>query len=153
MKIVNHRVKLAVGIALVGMLGAAATAVNVDLKPGKYRLTVTYEVQDQRQNELRTTTRCIQAGDLTDPEKIFNDRTGATPAHEDACSVRGFKSADGRISYDADCSNRTVHVDGAVSRTGFMVVRAVRPKASGGVTLKFTVRANWIGDCQAAARH
>src|SRR5579863_451669 len=62
-----------VAAALASLSSAIAGAPNLKLEPGKYVLTITYEVQDQRRNEPRTTTRCITRGDLDDPERIFND--------------------------------------------------------------------------------
>lgn len=44
--------------AMLSALRVCAAAANVDLEPGKYAVTITSEVQDQRQNESRTTTRC-----------------------------------------------------------------------------------------------
>lgn len=129
--------------SLSGVLAAPAT---VELKPGKYAVTITYEVQDQRPNESGSATRCIRQRDLDSPEKIFNDRIVATT--QDECSVKNLKSAAGKISYDAECSNRTVHVQGNVSDTGFAVMRTVRPKASEGVSLKFTVTGRRTGDCE-----
>ncbi|MGB7022740.1 MAG: DUF3617 family protein [Candidatus Acidiferrales bacterium] len=142
--------KIAVVIALAGLFGAHAASgagVNLKLKPGKYALTITYEVQDQRQNESRNVTRCITPQDLSSPEKIFNDRIAAAPKKEDACAVKDLSSTGGKVSYDAECSNRLVHVEGNLSRTEFSVVRTVKPKASQGVSLKFTVRGRRTGDC------
>jgi hypothetical protein len=137
----------AVAAALAGISSAVAAAPNLKLEPGKYVVTITYEVQDQRQNELRTTTRCITRGDLSDPEKIFNDQTNAPAEGVKACSVKNLRSTNERLSYDADCSNRTVHVDGRVTSDGFSVVRAVRPKGNSAVSLRFTVRGRRTGDC------
>lgn len=136
-------------IALAGLFAALTAATNVDLelKPGKYALTVTYEVQDQRQNESRSATRCIRPRDLDNPEKIFNDQVAAMPQEKDVCSVKDLKNAGGKISYDADCANRTVYVEGNVSAGGFSVVRTVTPKASEAVSLKFTVSGRRTGDC------
>jgi Protein of unknown function (DUF3617) len=136
-------------LAVFGIFGALAAAATVDLKlkPGKYALTVTYEVQDQRQNQSRNATRCIRPFDLDNPEKIFDDRVVATPKEEDACSVRNLKTANRRVSYDADCSNRTIHVEGTLSDGGFSVVRTVTPKGNQGVSLKFTVSGKRTGDC------
>ena len=133
---------------VLAVCGALAAAANVDLKPGKYTVTITSEVQDQRQNESRSATRCIRARDLDNPEKVFSDQTAAE-GNEGRCSVKDLKNAGGKISYDADCSNRTVHVEGTVSATGFSVLRTVTPKASRGVTLKFTVRGMRTGVCRA----
>ncbi|MHB8411751.1 MAG: DUF3617 domain-containing protein [Candidatus Acidiferrales bacterium] len=143
-------VRIAAVVALASLFGALAAAARLDLKPGKYALTITYEVQDQRQNESRSATRCITPRDLSNPEKIFNDRIAAAPKKEEACAVKDLSSAGGKISYDAECSNRTVHVEGNLSGTGFSVVRTVKPKASQGVSLKFTVRGRRMGDCPMA---
>ncbi|HLV94207.1 MAG TPA: DUF3617 family protein [Candidatus Acidoferrales bacterium] len=133
--------------ALFSVSSAIAGARNLKLEPGKYVLTITYEVQDQRQNEPRTATRCITPGDLDDPERIFNDQAGAPAGSAKACSVRNLRSTNQRVSYDADCPNRTVHVDGNVSGDGFSVVRTVRPKGNSAVSLRFTVRGTRTGDC------
>jgi len=137
----------ALAAALAGVSSALAATPNLRLAPGKYIVTITYEVQDQRQNELHTTTRCITRGDLNDPEKIFNDQTGTPAESVKACSVRNVRSSNEQVSYDVDCSNRTVHVDGNVSGNGFSVVRAVTPKGNKAVSLRFTVRGRRTGDC------
>lgn len=146
----NYAVKSAAVIAAAILCGGVAAAANVDLKPGKYALTITYEVQNQRQNESRSGTRCITPRDLDNPERIFSDQVTVRPKQEESCSVKQLMNTDGKISYDAECSNRTVHVEGNVSATGFSVVRTVKPKASQGVSLKFTVRGTRTGDCVTA---
>lgn len=133
--------------AVLNVCGAAGAAANLGLKPGKYTVTITYQVQDQRQSQSRSSTRCVTQQDLGNPEKIFNDQVVATPKEKDACSVKDLKSADGKISYDAECVNRTVHVEGILSGTEFAVVRTVKPEASEGVSLKFTVKGTRTGDC------
>lgn len=142
----NWGLKSVVAIALAGLFGGAAAA-NVDLKPGKYELTVTYEVQNQRQNESRSGTRCITTRDLDNPENIFSDRVTMRPKQEESCSVKQLRNIGGKISYDAECSNRVVHVEGNLNTTEFSVVRTVKPKASQGVSLKFTVRGRRTGGC------
>ncbi|MGH9730355.1 MAG: DUF3617 domain-containing protein [Candidatus Acidiferrales bacterium] len=134
-------------LAMTCSMTTASFARDVGLRTGKYAFTVTYEVQGERQNQSRTAMRCIRQGDLNDPENIFTDRIAAAAKQEESCSVHGLKSADGKISYDAECSNRTVHVEGNLSGTEFSVVRTVKPKASQGVSLKFTVRGRRTGDC------
>jgi hypothetical protein len=143
----NYAVKSAAVIAAAILCGGVAAATNVDLKPGKYALTITYEVQNQRQNESRSDTRCITLRDLDNPERIFSDRVTARPKQEESCSVKQLRSIGGKISYDAECSNRMVHVEGNLNGTEFSVVRTVKPKASQGVSLKFTVRGRRTGDC------
>lgn len=146
----NCGVKSALVIVVAVLCGGVAEAANVDLKPGKYALTITYEVQDQRQNESRSGTRCITLRDLDNPEKIFSDRVTVRSKQEESCSVKQLRNIGGKISYDAECSNRTVHVEGNLSGTEFSVVRTVKPKASEGVSLKFTVRGRRTGDCVTA---
>jgi hypothetical protein len=142
----NWGLKNVAVIALAGLFGGA-TASNVDLKPGKYALTITYEVQNQRQNESRSGTRCITPHDLDNPERIFSDRVAAQPQEEESCSVKQLRNVGGKISYDAECPNRIVHVEGNLTDTEFSVVRTVKPKASQGVSLKFTVRGRRTGGC------
>lgn len=134
-------------LAISCSMATAAFARNVDLRPGKYAFTVTYEVQGERQNESRTAMRCIRQSDLSDPENVFTDQMATAPKQKEACSVRNMKSADGKISYDAECSNRSVHVEGTLGSAEFAVVRTVRPKGNQNVTLKLTIRANRSRDC------
>ncbi len=136
-------------LAIICSIATAAFATNVNLRSGRYAFTVMYEVQGERQNESRTMMRCIRQSDLSDPEHVFTDRVAADARQAEACSVRNLKSGDARISYDADCSNRTVHVEGELSQAGFSVVRTVRPKTSASVSLRFTVRGKWLGRCGA----
>lgn len=148
-RMTSSRGCLAVAVAgsLLAALSTLAAAPNLKLEPGKYVVTVTYEVQEQRQNEPRTTTRCITARDLNDPEKIFNDQTSSPPQNGETCSVKSLKAANRRVSYEADCANRTVQVKGMLGSDGFSVVRTVTPKGNQGVSLKFTVRGERTGDC------
>ena len=88
----NYAVKSAAVIAVAVLCGGVAAAANVDLKPGKYALTITYEVQNQRQNESRSGTRCITLRDLDNPEKIFSDRVTAQPKQEESCSVKQLRN-------------------------------------------------------------
>ncbi len=141
--------KALVTLAVTCSIASAAFAGDVALRTGKYGFTVTYEVQGERQNESRTAIRCIRQRDLADPETIFTDRI-ATATQRETCSVRNLKSGASTISYDADCPNRTVHVEGELSSAGFDVVRTVSPKSNTGVSLKFTVRGKRLGDCATA---
>lgn len=136
-----------VASGLLATVSTLAASPNLKLEPGRYVVTVTYEVQEQRQNAPRTTTRCITRRDLNDPEKIFNDQTSSPAQNAEACSVKSLKTANRSVSYEADCANRTVHVQGTLGSDGFSVVRTVTPKGNQGVSLKFTVRGERTGDC------
>lgn len=138
-----------VAVALVTFPAVPATAANLNLplQHGQYAVTVTYEVQGQRQNEPRSITRCVAFRDLDNPERIFSDRMSASATTEESCSLRDLRIFGGKISYDADCSNRFVHVAGTISGTNFSVVRSVRAKGSEKVSLKLTVRGIRTGEC------
>ena len=138
---------IAVAAVLAGVCGTLAAAPNLKLEPGRYVVTITSQVQDQRQNEPRVTARCITRQDLGYPEKIFNYQTSSPPGKTEECSVKNFKRADRRISYQADCSNRTVRVEGDLSNEGFSVVRTVTPRGNQAVSLKFIVSGRRTGNC------
>jgi hypothetical protein len=137
-------VLVAAAAALAGTFSTPGTTTNVNLRPGKYIVTITYQVQEQRQNEPRITTRCITASDLADPEKIFNDQENGAE-----CSVRNLINGDRKIRYEADCPNRTVLVEGDLGDEGFSVVRTVTPRGNQGVSLKVAERGRRTGDCSA----
>jgi hypothetical protein len=137
-----NSVLAAAAAALAGMFSMPGAIANVKLRPGKYIVTITYEVQEQRQNEPRIATRCITLNDLADPERLFNDQQNGSE-----CTVRNLVSGDRKIQYDADCPNRTVHVEGDVSGQGFSVVRLVTPRSNQGVSLKIAERGTRTGDC------
>lgn len=134
-------------VMMVWALATVASARNVDLKPGRYEVTVSYEVQHERQSQSQTTARCIRTQDLGNPEEIFNDRTGPMRKKEEICTVKGFKAVADRISYDADCSNRTVHVEGTVDESSFSIVRMATPKVGQAVPVKLVIRGRRTGDC------
>jgi hypothetical protein len=142
--------KIAVLLMLAGLSEASAIATEVPLRPGQYLLTVTSQVQGERPSQSRSGTRCITESDLGNPEAVFSDQIAATRKGEAPCFVKELKNADGKISYDAECANRRVHVEGGLSGTEFSVVRMVRPKASPRILLKFVVSGKRTGDCRAA---
>ena len=147
----NFLVKALITLEITCSMATAVFARNVDLRPGKYAFTVTYEVQGERQNESRTAMRCIRQSDLSDPENVFTDRMSTAPKQEEACSVRNMKNADGKISYDADCSNRSVHVEGTLGPAEFAVVRTVRPRGNQSAVLRLIIRATRTRDCASSS--
>jgi hypothetical protein len=141
---------IGIGIRFLGLamlIGRPNSTAPLDLKPGQFLLTVTYEIQGQV-SRSNTSSRCIAASDLDNPEKVFNDRVLAGPNTEESCTVKNLKNADGRISYDADCLNRLTHVNATLQSTEFSVVRHVKPKSSRGVSFKTTLTAKRTGDCR-----
>lgn len=129
-----------------GLLGIPGGPI-LELKPGRYTVTITYEVQNQRQNEPRIAMRCITAEDLGDPEMVFSAQAAPPQRKGEECSVKKFRSSNQVLSYEAECPNRTVHVEGTLNADGFSVVRSVTPKGNETVLLKFAVRGRRTGDC------
>ncbi|HLW54760.1 MAG TPA: DUF3617 family protein [Candidatus Angelobacter sp.] len=125
----------------------AAAAAAIGLQPGEFLFTITYQIQGAGKGTSSTNSRCIAAADLDNPEKVFNDRVFADFKADESCTVRDFKSSGGKISYDADCSNRVAHVEGRLTSTEFWVIRDVTPKASRGVSLKLTLTGKRTGEC------
>ncbi|HTS12728.1 MAG TPA: DUF3617 family protein [Candidatus Limnocylindrales bacterium] len=135
-------------VVLLGAFAGLTPAATIDLKPGQYDFSVTYEIQGQVPSPPKRGPRCIPADDLDNPEKIFNDRMSDGFKADDSCIVRNFRNDGGKISYDADCSNRIAHVEGTVAQTEFSVVRDVKPKSGHSVSLKLTIAGKRTGDCQ-----
>jgi hypothetical protein len=134
--------------AVPSLLAVSVKTVKVDLKPGEYDFTVTYEIQGEQPARPITAARCITLDELDSPEEIFNDSAFVKNKASEPCKVKNLKESGESISYDADCSNRLVHVEGTVKRTEFSVVRNVRPKTTRGVSLKFTLRGRRTGGCR-----
>lgn len=139
--------KMGTVAVLASLLATFAAATSINLKPGKYALTITYEVQDQRQTETRTMMRCITQSDLQNPEMIFTDQAFTGNKEQGACLMKELRKAGAQISYEADCLNRGVHVEGNVSRSGFSVTRTAKSKTGEGISLKFIIRGRRTGDC------
>lgn len=130
------------------LLAVTTTNARVDLEPGEYDFTVAYEIQGERPARPKTAARCITPDELNSPEEIFNDSAFGKPKANETCKVKNLKESGESISYDADCSNRLVHVEGTVKRTEFSVVRNVRPKTTRGVSLRFKLRGRRTGGCR-----
>lgn len=146
----NHSTKMGVTALVVAavLFATLAAAANIDLRPGEYALTVAHEVQDQRQSESRTAIRCITQSDLQNPEAIFSGLAADARENQDACEVKDLRTSRETISYDADCPNRLVHVEGKLRVSAFAVMRTVKSKTEPAVSLKFMIWGRRIGDCR-----
>jgi Protein of unknown function (DUF3617) len=135
-----------------GLLAASTSTVKVALEPGEYDFTVTYEIEGEQTARPKTAPRCIRADQLGSPEAIFSDSAFDKRQASEPCKVKNLKERGQDISYDAECSNRLVHVEGQVRGTEFSVVRSVRPKTTRGVSLKFTLQGRRTGECRLVHR-
>jgi hypothetical protein len=133
--------------AVPSLLAVSNATAKVDLRPGKFEFTITYEIQGEQSAASKTAARCVTPEQLDNPEEIFTDSAVDKHKSNASCKVENLKDSGEKISYDADCSNRLVHVEGTVSGTEFLVVRNVKPKASKGVSLKLVLRGRRTGDC------
>lgn len=131
-----------------GLPALANATAKLNLQPGEYEFSVTYEIQGEPSSRSKIAERCITPGELNSPEEIFSDNALDEHNPTETCKVKNLKESGQNISYDAECVNRLVHVEGAVRGTRFSVVRNVKPKTTHGVSLKFKLRGRRTGDCK-----
>ncbi len=140
---------LAFIVPLFVLVTSAAVASNLDLRPGEYSFTITYEIGGKAPNSSHTVPRCIAPSDLDSPEKIFNDRVSDRFRPDPSCVIKNLKLAGGRISYDAVCANRLTHVEGTINSTEFRATRDVKPKTGPGVLFRLELTGKRTGGCTA----
>lgn len=118
-----------------------AAADSLPLKPGEYRIVTEMTIRGAT-GEPVTETRCITAGQASNPEAIFNIRPMAG-----FCKLGNVAIVAGKISYDADCPNTLVKVEGTVSADAYSVVRTHKPKVKG-VEAASKFQGKRVGACQ-----
>ncbi len=126
---------------------AANTASKLKLRPGEYELVVTYEIQGEPSSRPTITRQCITPDELDSPEEVFSESAPNERKAGEPCKVKNLRESGPNISYDAECPNRLVRVQGIVRRNEFSVVRNVRSKTTHGVSLKFTLQGRRTGGC------
>jgi hypothetical protein len=129
------------------LLAAGTPPVKVNLEAGEYEFVITYEIQGEPSTRSKIAERCITPLALNSPEEVFSDNVLNQGKASEPCKVRNLKESGENISYDAECSNRIVRVQGTLRGTEFSVVRDVRPKTTHGVSLKFKLQGRRTGDC------
>ena len=134
--------------AVPGLAATGNETAKVNLEPGEYEFAVSYEIQGQPSARSKTGESCIAPDELNSPENIFRDSELDGHKVSEPCKVKDLKERGQKISYDAECSNRLVRVEGTVKPTEFSVVRDVRPKTTHGVSLKFRLQGKRTGDCK-----
>jgi hypothetical protein len=135
-----------------GRAAAGNATAKVNLEPGEYEFAVSYEIQGQQSARSKTAERCVTPDELNSPEDIFSDSEPDGHKVSEPCKVKNLKERGQKISYDAECSNRLVRVEGTVKPTEFSVVRDVRPKTTHGVSLKFKLQGRRTGDCRVGGK-
>jgi hypothetical protein len=125
-----------------------ASPESIHLKPGRYAVSQQMKVNGQAEPESRPDSRCITASDLQNPEAVFNAASLGEFRADATCVVRSLKADGSKVSYDADCSNRIVHVDATlVSEGEFSAVRSVTAKSARGVSMVYKLGGKRTGDC------
>lgn len=129
---------------------AFAADPTVNLQPGKYEIATTVEMTMNGVSKAypsKTAIRCLTSAQLADPEHVFNERVGANYHPDPSCTQHSLKSSSTSVSYDEDCSNRTVHVDAALSSTSYSAVRKVLPKDPRAPHMTYKVSGKRTGEC------
>jgi hypothetical protein len=125
----------------------AAAAADLPLKAGAYDVVAT-TVMRGRDGPPKSTARCLGAGDLASPERVFNNRFLAAFQADPTCSVRKFVLADARISYDAECKYSVDHVEGRVSGDHYAVTRSVKPRSTSSTPISIRLEGSRTGECR-----
>jgi Protein of unknown function (DUF3617) len=137
-------------VLLCSILGSAQLllAKPLNLAPGRYNFTVTYELNGHPSGGANKQTRCLTPADIRNPERVFNDRLLATFKDTAACTVRNFKTTGSAIAYDANCGVRTAHVEGTVHAADFSIVREIQSKSAPMEPLTVRIAAKRVGQCK-----
>lgn len=137
-------------LALSVLAFAADPAVN--LQPGKYEITTTVEMTMNGSSKTyppQTTAHCLTADSLADPEQVFNERIVlAARYHPDtSCTQHGLKNTPTSVSYDEDCTNRSIHVEATLSSTSYTTIRRVVPKDPRAPQMTYNIAGKRTGEC------
>jgi Protein of unknown function (DUF3617) len=136
-------------VLMVSPLAFAADS-PVNLQPGKYEVATAIEMTmngNSKTYPSQTTTRCVTAAQLSDPEEVFNERVAGHYRSDPSCTRGSLKTSSDSISYDEDCNNRTVHVEATYSSTSYSAVRKVLPKDPRAPHMTYKITGKRTGDC------
>ncbi|BCA56274.1 hypothetical protein W02_34140 [Nitrospira sp. KM1] len=123
-------------------------AETVHLKPGQYEITVLTEATPYGSKAAPdTTTRCIQADDLSNPDAVFNYyfMTGFKPKPSN--KVSNLSMQNGKVGYDVEGPYSNTRVEGTTSDTAFSAVRKAKPKSGKGDPVTMKIEGKRTGDC------
>jgi hypothetical protein len=142
--------KTVVGIAAVLLFCTLSLAAPTDvpLKPGKYAITYTMEMNGQSMGQpAKAGPRCLNSSDMSDPENVFSQNAYNGMGRNPQCKIANLSSGGGKISYDLECPQSTDHVEATVSGESFTVTRSAKGKTSRGVSVATKVDGHRVGDC------
>ena len=125
-----------------------AAATDVPLKPGKYAITYSMEMNGQSMGEAaKAGPRCLNASDMSDPENVFSQNAYNGMGRNPQCKVTNVSSGGGKITYDLECPRSTDHVEAVVSGDSFKVTRSAKGKTARAVSVVTKVDGKRVGEC------
>ncbi|SLM49424.1 conserved exported protein of unknown function [Nitrospira japonica] len=120
----------------------AAQAESFPLLPGYYEVAVSGGPSSEMRN------RCVTAEHLADPDSVLNYAFAKKYRPVPGFTVSNLSVQGGKITYDVETPNSTVHVDGMVSATQFAVKRHAKSKKSGTEIPIMTLDGKRTRDCR-----
>lgn len=140
--------KTLVTLAAVIAVCTLASAADVPLKPGKYLITYSMEMNGQSMGEpAQAGPRCLKASDMSDPENVFSQNAYNAMGRNPQCHVTNLSSNGGKFTYDLECPRSTDHVEATVAGETFKVTRSAKGKTSRAVGVVTKVDGKRTGDC------
>jgi Protein of unknown function (DUF3617) len=139
---------VAIAVALSFCTLSLAAATDVPLKPGKYAITYSMEMNGQSMGEAsKAGPRCLNSADMSDPENVFSQNAYNGMGRNPQCKVTNVSSGSGKISYDLECPRSTDHVEAVVSGDSFKVTRSAKGKSARSVSVVTKVDGKRVGEC------
>jgi hypothetical protein len=139
---------LAVACVLCVSVLAVAAPTDVPLKPGKYAITYSMEMNGQSMGApAKAGPRCLNSSDMSDPENVFSQNAYNGMGRNPQCKITNLSNGGGKITYDLECPRSTDHVEAIVSGESFTVTRSAKGKTSRAMSMVTKVEGKRVGDC------
>lgn len=140
-------------VVVAAMLCAAsfegAPPADVPLKPGRYVITQSIEMNGQRAGEpAKSSPRCLTAADMKDVENVFSPYSYMALGRNARCQVTNLSVSGGTFIYDLECPRSTDHVQVTVSGDSFRETRSAKGKTSTAVSMMTKVDGTRVGECR-----
>ncbi len=137
----------AMSLLLVPVLAVAAPT-DVPLKPGKYVITFSVEMNGRSLGKpSKAGPRCLKAADMGDPENVFSQNAYSVMGRNPQCKITNLSSGGGKFTYDLECPRSTDRVEAAVAGDSFKVTRSLKGKTARAVSTVTQVDGKRVGDC------
>ncbi len=125
-----------------------AAPTDVPLKPGKYAIRYTMEMNGQSLGEeAKAGPRCLKAADMSDFESVFSQNAYNGMGRNPQCKVTNLSSGGGKFAYDLECPRSTDHVEATVSGDSFRVTRSAKGATARSASVVTKVEGRRVGEC------